>query len=578
MFRVIAVLLIVWFVTGSASAQSPRPKKLIIAGWDMPTTAQLRRDLGAMQDLPFDGATVWLHPTVSTGLPNSTPPRIAFGRQPWKREWFADAIADLQAVQAAPTRLTDIFLRIDANPGDVDWFDDAGWAEIVDHFRIMAWVAKEGRAKGICFDPEPYTKPYEPFNYQAQTDSGEHSLDECLAQARRRGSEVMRAMAEEYPNITLFTYFMDSYLVLPSQGVGPAVGGRSPAEQKRAQALNTFGLYGAFIDGWLDAAPPMVVFVDGNENAYHYTDEDAFHRAASMIKGAGQELVSPENRLKYRAQVQVGAGIWIDAHIPSLKVRGQLKGAGLPLLRQNVAAACETVDEYVWLHGEKGRWWPEPGDLIEYPKKVVLPTWESVAPGITAAIAAGRDLSQSGEVDRALGQSAKGTNLLRNGDFSDGPAPAGPKPNPNADGIPVGWTFWPDARSSGGQCSWDSPQKAVRLAGVRKGVVQQNVPVKPGERYLVSARSRTQGRGLATIACGWKKADQSWLWDEPQKLILAPTKEAASSDDWSEWNAIVVIPKGVGVLALLLSVDGQRDADDVTWWDHAALKKLPASR
>ena len=41
---------------------------------------------------------------------------------------------------------------------------------------------------------------------------------------------------------------------------------------------------------------------------------EEFLEAALRIKGACQELVSPENRAKYRAQVQVSFGIYLDAY------------------------------------------------------------------------------------------------------------------------------------------------------------------------------------------------------------------------------------------------------------------------
>jgi hypothetical protein len=40
--------------------------------------------------------------------------------------------------------LTDNFLIFGANPGYVDWFDDAGWREIREHCRLLARLAHEG--------------------------------------------------------------------------------------------------------------------------------------------------------------------------------------------------------------------------------------------------------------------------------------------------------------------------------------------------------------------------------------------------------------------------------------------------
>ena len=64
--------------------------------------------------------------------------------------------------------VTDNFLIFNANPGNVDWFDDAGWKNIVDHWRIAAWIVRQSGFKGICFDPEPYAAPHAQFQYSAQ--------------------------------------------------------------------------------------------------------------------------------------------------------------------------------------------------------------------------------------------------------------------------------------------------------------------------------------------------------------------------------------------------------------------------
>ena len=48
--------------------------------------------------------------------------RFAFCADPWEEAWFQGAIDDRRACRF--TRFTDNFLIVNANPGDVDWFDD----------------------------------------------------------------------------------------------------------------------------------------------------------------------------------------------------------------------------------------------------------------------------------------------------------------------------------------------------------------------------------------------------------------------------------------------------------------------
>ena len=90
---------------------------------------------------------------------------LHFSREHWEWNELADCVADLKAAQ--PKLATQNFLFLYANPGDVDWFDDAGWREIVDHWRLLARAAREGGLRGILYDAEPYTPPHSQFLYGA---------------------------------------------------------------------------------------------------------------------------------------------------------------------------------------------------------------------------------------------------------------------------------------------------------------------------------------------------------------------------------------------------------------------------
>ncbi|MBM3277191.1 MAG: hypothetical protein FJY95_03810 [Candidatus Handelsmanbacteria bacterium] len=164
-----------------------------------------------------------------------------------------------------------------------------------------------------------------PFDYKAQPQAAHHTFGEYLAKARQRGQEVMGAMTAEYPDLTVLTFFMNAYLVDSNPYHGPSpIGLQNP---RPALFLHSYGLYPAFIDGWLDVLPLSAILVDGDEHAYGFTTPTEFHGAAGRIKGAGQELVSPANRAKYRNQVQVGFGLYLDAHAPLLDNSYRLPGA-----------------------------------------------------------------------------------------------------------------------------------------------------------------------------------------------------------------------------------------------------------
>ncbi|MFO8011986.1 MAG: hypothetical protein R6X20_01640 [Phycisphaerae bacterium] len=535
----------------AAAPDARRPKKLIETGWDHPNTERLRANLEEMEERPFDGVVLRVEGTKPDGKP--CPLHWMWTAGAWDRAWFDEAVANL--VACTSDRLTDNFVGINANPGDVDWFDDAAWADIVAHWRIAASVAKAGGARGILFDPEPYTRPHAPFTYAAQPGTDRHTFDEYAAKVRERGRQVMRAVADEFPDLVLFSYFLNSVC-------RRATGHRDP---NRLLETMGYGLLPAFVDGWLDAAPPTVTFVDGCEAAYRYNAEREYLEAALAIKGACQELVSPENRATYRAQVQVSFGVYLDAYWnpkDSEWAAWYVDGRGGPRvdrLRANVETALRCADEYVWIYGEKFRWWPTPNGRVRDE------SWPEALPGCEAALRYARD-----PVDYARTAIARrrkdGTleNLSKGGDFAKG----------KKGGRPAGWGAW-QAEASEGTFTWDpdagaEAKGAGRAAGVADGCFIQSIPVQPSERYAVRAVRRIDGRGDAMLRVRWQTAESTWTAQGRDVAVpcLGPRGE------WAEMLTAVQVPEGVGRLVVLLLVKGQQGEGDVAWFDDAAVYRL----
>ena len=228
---------------------------LIVTGWDSPNAAQFREHLAEFEKLGlFEGTNI--DPTRRPKDGAVVSAKNAFSREPWRWEEFADALADLRAAKTSTTTCRETFLMLYANPGDVDWFDDAGWRKVVNHWRILARLAKQGGLRGLLYDAEPYTKPHSQFRYGAQAGREQHSFAEYRAQARVRGGEVMRAVAEEFPEVKIFCYRLFSDL-LPMLESG---------DFTRALEADTYGLQPAFVDGWMEALPPGLTIVEGTED------------------------------------------------------------------------------------------------------------------------------------------------------------------------------------------------------------------------------------------------------------------------------------------------------------------------
>lgn len=557
-----AWLLVFILATPLPAQPAGRPKKLIATGWDHVDAARLRLHLAEMEKRPFHGVVLQVDGRVDDK--RTCAMRATFSSQPWREEWFGESLADLKACRFA--RFTDNFLLVGANPGDVDWFDDAGWAHIVEHWRIAARLARQANFRGLLFDPEPYTPPHAQFSYNAQAGKKDHTFEQYAAQARRRGREVMRTIAAEHDRIVVFCYFLNSVLAHAAAQTDPGA----------SLTGEGYGLLPAFLDGWLDEAPPGVTFVDGCENAYRHNSPLQYLESAAAIRGDCQALVAPENRAKYRAQVQVGFGLYLDAYVnpPTSPWHIDPKG-GTPAarLKANVRTALRVADEYVWVYGEKHRWWPTPNGRVQ-------PThWPQVLRGCDRILAMAGD--PCGFAREYLSGGPK--TVVRNGDFSAQRVQDdhGRVETWREGAKPPGWGAWRHETSKG-TFTWDRQSGcgaagSARAAGVANGCLLQSIPVQPGQTYALRARCRKAERGQVLLTVQWQKADGSWNWSvpgktfAPQSPVSAPVQTAPA---WQQILGVVDVPEEVGRLAVLLSVKGQEGEDDQAWFDDVAVAEI----
>jgi hypothetical protein len=569
-----------------------RSVKIIATGWDNPTPQQLKRDQAEMEKRPFDGVVVEMTAEGQPQTVGSAPFRAAFGAGAWKEEWFARSITDLKSLK--PARLRHLLLNLLANPGNVDWFDDTGWKDVVEHWRIAARVAKRGGMRGILFDPEPYTKPWSQFSWPAQPGRDKHSFDEYREKARERGRAVMIAVAGEYPDAVILSYFLLSYVMQGSRYLDQP----DPVSGLVGQ---NYGLLPAFLDGWLDVAPSTIKIVDGDERAYTYNDEIDYLRSAVEIRGRAQVLVAPENRAKYRAQVQAGFAFYLDAYTnpPSSPYYvGPKGGTRLGRFRENLASAVAATDEYIWVYGEQGRWWPLPGGTAAWNKEDSYPGWKEDSaewparfPGCDREIACARDpAGMVREAIEELRKAGKLEDLARNGGFGGKGGKGGGK---GADwkesDAPPGWSSWQDDGSHG-VFSWDRKEGATvpgsaRARGVAQGCFIQTYQVNPGDRYVIEVFCRNRGAGeasagRASLATGagrpwvtarWK--DVAGKWTETNRDVPG-FPDGTGTGTWKRWSLTVTVPERARELVLLLGVTGQFRKEDAAWFDDVAVYPL----
>jgi hypothetical protein len=351
MAHVSPLRIIVWVITlvillAAAAWCGPLPKKIVEFGWDVPDTAYLREHIRDMEKRPFDGVVLRMYGTRNGEKVDGY---TVFRKEVWQREWFDQCAQDLRATRFR--QFTDNFILMWTTPGTPDWFSDADWRAVCNNIGIQAWVAKQGRLKGICFDPEPYGE-HNPWDYAEQPRAAQYTFDQYRVQARKRGAEFMRAIAAEYPDITLLMLFGGSI-------VGGALHEFDPVEALKDEG---YGLLPFFIDGMLDELPKDAFIIDGCEPGYYMEERSAFLEAYLRMKQRVLAVISPENHDTYRARVLAGFGLYPDRAWRDegwgWHVDDPSKNYYTPEeFRENLGNAVDVSDRYVWVYTEAVNWW-----------------------------------------------------------------------------------------------------------------------------------------------------------------------------------------------------------------------------
>ena len=332
------------------AAGAPRPgKQLIEFGWDEPDPRFMRQHIAQMQASPFDGCVFHVGYRKSDGSLGGFTSDL-WGRRRFRAADLDSARADLLATRFG--RFHENFLRVNVTPGDLDWFENH--AAVMANLELAARLAKQAGCPGILFDVEQYKGKL--WDYHAQTAAHPRAWNALAVQVRRRGSEAMRAFERGYPGLTVFMTWAYS---LP---LNQSLGGRKPI------ADGPYGLLVPFVDGMIAAASDSTVIVEGNELAYPFREPARFAaQADSMRRGALRYVSQPA---RYAQRLSVGFGIWLDydwshkgwdSHDPSQNYFSP------PVFASAVQSAFDHSDRYVWIYGEKPRWWSAAGGRQDLP-------------------------------------------------------------------------------------------------------------------------------------------------------------------------------------------------------------------
>ncbi|MCX7993603.1 MAG: hypothetical protein N2651_08015 [Fimbriimonadales bacterium] len=500
---------------------------VIITGWDSPDTRMFRRDYARFNSLPFNGTAIKVRVDADILFPFQG----AFSARPWNIDWFREPIRELQAVARDRSRqLQYNLLLVNANPGDVDWFDDGAWREVEKHLEIAADVARQGELKGIIFDPEPYNPPHAQFEYGNHPSSATRTYTETQRKARERGRQVWRAFFRRFPEATVLFYFALS-------GVERVrVGSRAV----RTVQGHWYDLLPSFLDGCLDVAPAEALLIDGNEDAYRYNSRAEYTNAANRIRTENLFLISPENRKKYQERFRVGQAFYLDAYINPPGDDYYIDGLGrhrAERLEENLRDALETADGAIWIYGESHRWWREGGPATAR-------YWDEAFPGCLEAI------RRAVEPERALGEALR---LLPNRVFNGGCL------NTN------GWSQW-QRDDSRGTFVWDEngyrDTGSLKAIGVRSGCWYQEVAVSPLSTVGFRAWRKIAGQADAYVYLRWKTSDGRWTAEKQDKGFTTE-----KSTMWQPILGLARVPETAERCVILLYTTSRGVEADQTWFD-----------
>ena len=341
-------------------------KKIIKCGQDMPDARTLREHIREMARLPFDGVVIDL--TADIGGKRERLWLRWFGPELISEELVADSIADLKATDFR--RFTDNFLWISTQSGHKpapSWWDGGAWENIVGNMALAARIARECSLKGILLDVEQYgvrawSQYMMRFDFSdphvqelGMVRRGEierpHTFEEFAAAARRRGRDIMQAMCDEYPDITLLVIPGLHHTAKRRIGRGQH---KVPDEKLEGLASSDYGVLAPFADGLLEAACPRATLIDGCEDTYPFTLNRRFADARATIENARDTSAVPD---LYVQKMKIGFGIMLDYEYPLYGWHAKPRDFGrnhfTPRDLENALHfAMRNSDRYVWIWNE----------------------------------------------------------------------------------------------------------------------------------------------------------------------------------------------------------------------------------
>lgn len=277
--------------------------------------AWVKANLAAVEASPYDGLVIY------SGNKGGYDVCYIFNQY-----WNSLDSTSLAGVQW--THCKDNFFVIFSNDdGAFKWFDDAQWVKILNNAGRLARAAKVANFKGLFFDTEPYGTVCA-FDINKKADG--HTTAELKAKVRQRGGQMMSVWQSNFPNITIFTSMLFSYI---------------PTSDYRGL---DWSLVVDWYNGMLDSIKGNTKLIEGDEASYYPNNTQDWFNRYQMCRTTWRAKCYPENLTKYDRYVQK-ANAPYDGQVTSNQE-----------WEHNVYTGMMTADEYIWMYIEGSRWVPNP--------------------------------------------------------------------------------------------------------------------------------------------------------------------------------------------------------------------------
>lgn len=551
-------------VTSGLSATALADKSIIAHGWDLyaATPEEVLANADAFAETGLDGVSVFLQGKSADGKPLSA--KTILNDAAWSEDDFANQIPTLKGIVGKPGLSQSVLFCLWTPKKRLAWSDDQGWGRAANNMGVLAAIAGKCGYKGIMLDTEDYSQT-EQFCWTR----ADATFEETAALARKRGAEVMKAMAAKNPRIEILAFWLLS-LPPPTQRMDAS----TTLEETRETNAYRRDLWPAFVNGLLDELPLEGRLIDGDEHTYEFeASKGEFIRDAWWQRKCARQYVEEENRRKFGAQYEVSSGHYMDAYINKSSSRyymGPVDGSRLLHLSANLGQATDAADSRVWLYGEKCTWIRWKGEGPAAKNYGGRQTWEEALPGLRDLLRRKSNLAKWLD-ERLAARMAAGplTNIASNADcVLPSAVPGGFTPR-----IPKPFTSWQAEKKRQGEFGIDTSvgvgdASSLCAKGVAQGCLMMGIPdVKPGDAYRVEVWMKVQGVVLMP-ALKWQKGGK-WDFTIPTKCLRF---DGGERDGWRRASLVFAVPDGADTVQFLMSV--AQEKDECAWFDRIAVQPL----